>query len=171
MALNLSPSTSVYGNNSVRTFNINGLTHGAEPISQLIPLSIYDLEAGKVKRFSMKDDINFDLQVVSFRADIKNDDGSVLQDGNQPPVQTFAQAIVHVLEQEKVTENLNFWFTSYPSGISNHIVFDHSKDFEIRVNRDVNRLIFFCKPVYLLDGIDIFVPNKNDDTNSNNSVR
>lgn len=163
MALNLTPSTSVYGNNSVRTFDINGLTHGAQPIDQLIPLSIYDLEKGKVKRFSMKSEINFDLQVVSFRADIKDDDGSVLQDGNRQPSSTYVQAIVNVLEQEKVSENLNFWFTSYPSGISNHIVFDHAKDFEIRVNRDVNRLTFFCRPVYLLDSIDIFVPNRNDD--------
>lgn len=164
MALNLSPSTLVSGNSSVRTFDINGLTHGAQPIEQLIPLSIYDLEQGKVKRFSMKSEINFDLQVVSFRADIKDDDGSILQDGGRQTVITNVQAIVNVLEQEKVSENINFSFNSYPAGIANHIVFDHTKDFEIRVNRDVNRLTFFCKPVYLLSGIDIFVPNKNDNS-------
>lgn len=165
MAIKLSPSIIQSGNTAVRSYNINGLERTTSPISELIPLNIYDLEAGKVKEFSIKSDIDFSLQVASFRADIKDDDGSILQDGTEQARYSYVQAIVNVLEQGRVDENINFFFTSYPSGVSNHIVFDHNKDFQIRVNKDVNRLTFFCKPIYLLDSIDVFVPNKDDDGN------
>lgn len=164
MVLNLTPTTIVNSNKSFKGFDINGLTHPVKPIPQIIPLSIYNLEANKVKRFTLHEDINFDLGVTSFRADIKDDDGNVLQDRGQQPRFSYVQAIVYVLEQERVVEHLNFWFSSYPATISNHIIFDHHKTYDVRVNGDVNRLTFFCEPIYLLPGIEIMVPNKNPDT-------
>ena len=162
MAISLSSTTVINSNKSFKGFEIDGLVHPVKPISQVIPLSIYNLEKNKVKRFALNDDINFDLGVTSFRADIKDDDGNILQDGGQQPRYSYVQAIVNVLEQERVIENLNFWFTSYPATISNHIIFDHNKTYEVKVNSDVNRLTFFCEPIYLLPGIDVVVPNRKD---------
>lgn len=162
MAINLQPATLINSNKSFRAFDLDGLTHPVRPIPQIIPLSIYNLEKNKVKRFTLHDDINFDLGVTSFRADIKNDDGNLLQDGVQQPRFSYVQAIVNVLEQERIIENLNFWFTSYPANIANHIIFDHTKTYEVKVNGDVNRLTFFCEPIYLLPGIEVLVPNKAD---------
>ncbi|MDJ0691671.1 MAG: hypothetical protein QNJ41_24605 [Xenococcaceae cyanobacterium MO_188.B32] len=162
MAINLQPTTIVNNNRSFRSFEIDGLAHPVKPIPQIVPLSIYDLEQNKVKRFTLHDDINFDLGVTSFRADIKDDDGNILQDNAEQPRFRYIQAIVNVLEQERVIENLNFWFSSYPATISNHIIFDHTKTYEVKVNGNVNRLTFFCEPIYLLPGIEVLVPNRED---------
>ena len=162
MSLNMRPTSINNGSGQAyRAFDIDGLVHPTKPINQLIPLSIYNLESNKVKRFSLNRDINFDLAVVSFYADVTVDDNIVMPESDRPPSDTSASLNLYVLEEEKVVNHITFRFTSSPTAEFAPIIFDHTKKFDIRLSTNATKITFFCEPVYLLPAIDIVVPNKN----------
>ncbi len=101
------------------------------------------------------------MVVVNFRADIKEDDDRELDDVNlnSNSARSYVKLRLHILEQGKVVEALESYITSYPSVLINPLVLPHDRDFQIKVNKDINKLTFFCEPVYLLPAIDINIPN------------
>ncbi len=157
----LNPTSFIANNSTLRAFEIDGLLHPVKPIVQLIPVSIYNLEADKTKEISLAKYTSFDLLVVNFRADIKEDDERELDDVNlnSNSARSYVKLRLHILEQGKVVEALETYITSYPSVLINPLVLHHDKDFQIKVNKDINKLTFFCEPVYLLPAIDINIPN------------
>lgn len=162
MSLNMRPTIINNGSGqSYRVFDIDGLIYPTKPINQLIPLSIYNLETNRVKRFSLNQDINFDLAVVSFYADVTVDDNIVMPESGRPPSETDTTLNIYVLEGEKVVNHIIFRFTSSPTEKFAPIIFDHTKKFDIRLTTNANKITFFCEPIYLLPAIDIVVPNKN----------
>ncbi len=157
----LNPTSFIANNSTLRAFEIDGLLHPVKPIAQLIPVSIYNLEADKTKEISLVKYTSFDLLVVNFRADIKEDDERELDDVNlnSNSARSYVKLRLHILEQGKVVEALESYITSYPSVLINPLVLPHDRDFQIKVNKDINKLTFFCEPVYLLPAIDINIPN------------
>ena len=157
----MQPTSFIAGNASLRAFDIDGLIHPVKPIAQLIPFSVYNLKANVVQRVIFPQNINFSLSTYSFRSDIKGDDDSPLEDGNIGRGQT-AVIELRVLEQERVLETLIIYINSYPTTKLNPLIIDTTKNFDIKANTDINRLTFFCEPVYLLPAIDIVNPISED---------
>ena len=160
---NLSPSTINNGSQSFRVYEMEGLVYPAKPITQLIPFSIYNLEAGKVKKLSLANFITFSLSTYSFRADFKQDDDEILSDGTSSARSLSASITLNVIDQERVVEAILFTVNSYPGGQLNPLIIDYKKEFEIKSSLDINRLTFFCEPIHLLNPIDIVVPNRDSD--------
>lgn len=148
----LIPTSFIANNASLKAFDIDGLLHPVKPITQLIPLSIFNLEKNQVKRIVLQDFISFDLACTSFRADLSEDDDSSLQGTQSSNSNIRASIDLQIIGQGKVTEHLRFSFGSYPSILFNPLILEHQKTFDIRADKDINRLTFFCEPVYLLTG-------------------
>ena len=155
--MSFQPTSFIAGNASLRAFALDGLIHPVKPIAQLIPLSIYNLKAATVQRINFPQNINFSLATSSFRADIKEDDNSPLEDGS---INRGTTSVIElkILEEERVIENILIYFSSYPTAQLNPLIIDTTKSFDVKSSVDVNRLTFFCEPVYLLPPIDIVNP-------------
>ena len=158
----LQPTSFIANNASLKAFDLDGLLHPVKPISQLIPVSIYNLEANKVKEISLVKYTSFDLMIVNFRADIKEDDEQPLEDVELSRSYYSVLLRLNILEKGKVVESLTTNINSYPSVLINPLVLPHNQDFQIKANKDINRITFFCEPVHLLPAIDINVPNVED---------
>ena len=164
MSLNrLSLDSFIVNGESFRAFNLDGIKHPVAPIEQLVPFSVYDLEAGKVKEFDLSKFTISDLMAISFRADFKVDDNepitSTTEDVSFPEVQRAA-IVLQVIEQERVSERIIINIASYPSIFINPLVLSHKQTYRIQSSENINRLTFFCKLVHLLPPIDIIVPNQ-----------
>ncbi len=160
--MNFDPTSFIAGNASLRAFALDGLIHPVKPIAQLIPFSIYNLQATKIQRVVFPKNINYSLSTYSFRADIQADDNLTPTDGTIGRGQSAAIEL-YIIEEERVIEHIIINFNSYPSGQLNPLVIDTTKSFDVKASTDINRLTFFCEPVYLLPAIDIVNPFEVED--------
>ena len=165
MSLNsLSLDSFIVNGESFRAFNLDGIKHPVAPIEQLVPFSIYDLEAGKVKEFDLSKFTISDLMAVSFRADFKVDDSSQITDGDFSKIDLRetqrASIVLQIIEQGIVTERIDIGISSYPDSLINPLILSHKQTYRVKTSENINRLTFFCKLIHLLPAIDILVPNQ-----------
>ncbi|MGK7951399.1 MAG: hypothetical protein AB4368_22095 [Xenococcaceae cyanobacterium] len=161
--INLTKTTSRSSSGSTfRTYDIDGVKLGASPIEELIPLTISNLEQNFYKEFDLSKFCNCDLMAVIFRADFPIDDTetSVL---NYRGGTLGADCIVRVLDQDRVIERIDLQISSYPTIQINPLVIDRRYTYQVTTSTSLNRLTFFCKPISLLEPINIFAPNLPND--------
>ena len=164
MSLNrLSLDSFIVNGESFRAFNLDGIKHPVAPIEQLVPFSIYDLEAGKIKEFDLSKFTISDLMAMSFRADFQADDDKPVVDDSIKNSDfrelQSARIILQIIEQERISERIDITISSYPSNFINPLILSHKQTYRIKVSHTLNRLTFFCKVIHLLPAIDIIVPN------------
>ncbi len=168
--IKLTPTSFISNNNTLKAFEIDGLLHPVQPISQLVILSLHNLKADTSETFNLKDEVNFALKVSSVRVDVARDDqGS--PGGRQP---TITVNIEMLSDTNRLIEKTVFTFQDIVSNQSTHVItpaklnnFIIEPDQKYRITpvgtqMDINQLKFFCEPVYLLKEVNVvFVGNDN----------
>lgn len=166
--INLQKTTTTSNNGQVfRSYDIDGVLHGAELIPELIPLVIHDLEANRVKEFDLSKFTQTDLMAVSFRADFKGDDEA----GFNFRDRYGGQLIVRVLDQNRIIEQIIVSISSYPAIQINPLILDRRYTYLVYPSIALHKLTFYCKPVSLLEAIDVVIPNRDADVNDNRNNR
>lgn len=152
--MNLQPTSLIANNQALRAFSIDGLIHTPKPISQLVSFSISNLVIDEIFHFKLKDYVDCSLLINSLTADFKQDDDAVLQSGSNNPAQPpNTQIRVQGMKNGKVIDNYLFSAGYYFSQVM--AVLDCDKDFAIKANKDLNKVTFYCEPIYLLSEVNV----------------
>ncbi|MGK7949885.1 MAG: hypothetical protein AB4368_14145 [Xenococcaceae cyanobacterium] len=102
---------------------------------------------------------------VIFRADFPIDDTETNELSFR--VNLSSNVIVRVLDQDRVVERIDLTISSYPTIQINPLVIDRRYTYQVTPSDSLNRLTFFCKPISLLEPINIFAPNSPNDAIKN----
>ena len=161
MSLNrLSLDSFIVNGESFRAFNLDGIKHPVAPIEQLVPFSVYDLEADKVKEFDLSKFTMSDLMVVSFRASVQADNTLNTIETGTISLKPSNNVTLQIIEQGIVAEQIDLRISSYPTTFINPFVLSHKQTYRIQSSENINRLTFFCKIIHLLPAINIVVPSQ-----------
>ena len=142
------------GDKSVRVYEEKGIIFPSKPVPRFIEFSIYNIQEKVVKEVHLYDFIGMDLIARSLTADIASDDDKPMSDKGSQPNPHWVESVVEVVEHDIVVDRLNFYFTSFPAYV-NHIVIDHQKTWRIKCNDAVNKLTFYCEPIFIDSQINV----------------
>ena len=170
--MDLSPNSFIVSNEAFRAFEIDGLLHPVQPISQLVVLSLHNLKANSSETFSLSNEINFALKVSSIRVEPIHPEPS----NTLSSIKTVAVNIETLSEDNSLIEKVTFTFQDNalaadtqiitPSKLSNFII-EPDKKYRITpvgTQLNINQLKFFCEPVYILKEINLVFVNNGSGT-------
>ena len=136
------------GTNSIQVFEEDGLIYRVEPFSIIQEINIYGLEKNKTKIIRLSDRLTRDYEIVGITADIPEDEGDVEKAASNPGYQPTVEVGVRVFSNMKTTENVRLRLTAYPF-YTNKLFINHRDTWHMRCDREVTRITYKCKPIYL----------------------
>ena len=136
------------GTNSVATFKEQGAIYRIEPYSIIQEISLYNLEKSRTKIFKLGDRLTKDYEIIGITADIPEDDGDVNEPDNKAGEQPRVKLGVRIFSDAKAIENVQLTLTPYPFYV-NKLFINHRDVWHIKCDRDVTRITYKCKPVYM----------------------
>lgn len=125
-----------------------------------IPITVVGLKKNIPVELNFENKLSFDCLARGLTADIANDDGNALQDVENNNYRfSYVQTIVQTLDKDtkQVIRTINIYISSYPNYL-NEMILSPDYLYGIRVNQDVNSIVFSCEPLKQENPI-IFYPN------------
>ena len=150
----LNKSVILNGANSLAVAAKEGIIYRLQPVETMTEIKFHNFEKDKTKTIQLASFLNEDYKIVGVTVDFKSDDYEQLPDGNDNPSLPSCRAHVRVFSQDKATENLLFWLSSYPSYV-NTLYINHNDTWDIKLSEDVNKITFRCVPVIIDNSINI----------------
>lgn len=144
----LQKSIVLNGTDSVATFKEQGAVYRIDAFSLIQEINLYNLVKDRTKIFKLDDRLTKDYEIVGITVDIPEDDGNadVATDkaGEQPKVKLG----IRIFSNAKAIDNIQLELTPYPF-YTNKLFINHRDVWHIKCDRDVTRITYKCKPVYM----------------------
>ena len=139
----MQPTSVIINQDSFRAFDNKGLKHPVEPIKQLVPLSLKNVERAH-KLIKLSDFLDFDL-LIKF---------AVAPDFDWSDDRTG----LNVYFQEVGTRRINNPRIRLSDTFEeNNFILHHKKEYVFTCNNSLDEIILYCQPIYLLERIEINV--------------
>ena len=152
-SIEINPVNITNDDRSIRAYQHNNGLVPPAPISELIQVNFLNFEANKVKRFALADKINFPLLIQSYQADITYDDSTTTEERQYHAPNVNLAVNLFTAGTDTLVHALTFQITSYPI-TPMHMIFLPTYDLEIKSASPLHKLVFYCKPIYLVNIID-----------------
>lgn len=136
------------GTNSLAVAEENGIIYRVNPIPVVQEIRLYNIEKNKTKIFKLNDHLTKDYEILGIVADIPEDDG----DEDKVTSDTGRQATVNlglrIFQGKKAVDNVQLKLTSYPF-YTNKLFINHRDVWHMRADREITRITFMCRAVYM----------------------
>lgn len=136
------------GNNSIAVAKEEGIIYRVEPVPIIQEIRLYGLEGSKTKIFKLDDHLTKDYEILGIVADIPEDDGDAAQAAGSAGQQPTVNLGLRIFQGKKAVDNVQLRLTSYPF-YTNKLFINHRDVWHMRAGRDVTRITFMCRSVYM----------------------
>lgn len=136
------------GTNSLAVANEKGIIYRFEPIPIIQEINLHNIERNRTKIFKLNDHLTKDYEILGVVIDIPEDDGDVDEPANSPGQQTQVNLGIRIFQGKKAVDNVQLRLTSYPT-YTNKLFINHRDTWHMRASRDIARITFKCRSVYM----------------------
>ena len=136
------------GSNSIAAFKDDGAIYRVDPIPVIQEIRLYDIKANKTKIFKLDDYLTKDYEILGITADIPDDDDTVDGAASNPGNQTTVNLGLRIFQGKHAVDNVQLRLTAYPF-YTNKLFINHRDVWHIKTNKNVNRITYMCRPVYM----------------------
>ncbi len=153
MAIELTPVSITKDSQSIRGFEFDRAIVAPQSIPQIIQVNFPSLKSNEVGKFSLSDQVNFDLLVRSFTIDIQHDDADSIASAQYHTGNTPLIFFLTKPGTSEVVRKITASITGYPVEPF-YFVFHRDLDIHLKSSAGFHSLTFYCEPIYISNVIE-----------------